>query len=414
MKRLCIGALAFVGVCGAVVMSSTGGGWKTYFQLEDRNPVTHLRWNDDRNDFRFAIVSDRTGRHRAGVFSQAIDKLNLLQPEFVLCVGDLIEGGKQPDEMLAAEWKEFDTFVTKLTMPFFYVPGNHDVGVTATAKFWEGKLGRRYYHFVYRNVLFLLLNADDPPGSAGNIGKEQLAYAQKTLKENPGVRWTIVAIHRPLWTFSDGAKNGWGTIETALQGRSYTVFSGHVHRYEKFVRQGMNYYQLATTGGGSLMRGADYGEFDHLAWITMKKDGPLLANILLDSVHTENLLRINTEEQGVSTAKRLPTHPVRGSAYFEGAPMAGALITLTSDKDLPIAKPTRALGVVEADGSFKLSTYQAFDGAPVGEYLISLTWREPGKSGPSMLPERYDNPAKSGLRVTITAGTNNVALNLKK
>lgn len=414
MKRLCVGALAFVGVCGAVVLSSTGGGWKTFFPLEDRNPVTHLRWNNDRDDFRFAIVSDRTGRHRAGVFSQAIDKLNLLQPEFVLCVGDLIEGGKKPAATLAAEWKEFDTFVTKLTMPFFYVPGNHDVGVTETAKVWEEKLGRRYYHFVYRNVLFLLLNADDPPGSVGNISKEQLACAQKALDANPGVRWTIVAIHRPLWTFSDGAKNGWGDIEKALRGRSYTVVCGHVHRYEKFVRQGMNYYQLATTGGGSLMRGAEYGEFDHLVWVTMKKDGPLLANILLDSVQPENLQKIKTEESGASTAKRKPTHPVRGSAFFEGAPMVGAVITLTNEKDLPPTKPTRAFGVVEADGSFKLSTYQAFDGAPVGEYLISLTWREASKTGPSMLPERYNTPATSGLRVTVSAGTNNVALDLKK
>jgi serine/threonine-protein phosphatase CPPED1 len=414
MKRLFIGAIAFIGVCGAVVMSGGRGGWKTYFPLEERNPVTHLRWNDERDEFRFAIVSDRTGSHRAGVFSQAVDKLNLLQPEFILCVGDLIEGGKKPADTLAAEWKEFDTFVTKLTMPFFYVPGNHDVGVTETAKFWEGKLGRRYYHFVYRNVLFLLLNTDDPPGSVGNIGKEQLAYAQKTIKDNPGVRWTIVAIHRPLWTFSDGAKNGWGNIEKALRDRSYTVFCGHVHRYEKFVRQGMNYYQLATTGGGSLMRGADYGEFDHLVWVTMKKDGPLLANILLDSVQPENLQTIKTEESGFSTAKRKATHPVRGSAYFEGAPMAGAFITLTSEKDLPPAKPTRAFGVVEADGSFKLSTYQAFDGAPVGEYLISLTWRPAGKTGSSMLPARYDTPAKSGLRATITAGTNDIVLELKR
>ena len=58
--------------------------------------------------------------HVAGgdiVFAQAIDKLNLLQPEFVVSVGDLIEGGKKADDKLAAEWKEFDSYVNKLTMP---------------------------------------------------------------------------------------------------------------------------------------------------------------------------------------------------------------------------------------------------------------------------------------------------------
>ena len=65
MKRIWIGAIALVGVCVAVVMSGIGGGGgKTFFPLEKRNPVTHLRWNDDPAEFRFVIVSDRTGGHR--------------------------------------------------------------------------------------------------------------------------------------------------------------------------------------------------------------------------------------------------------------------------------------------------------------------------------------------------------------
>ena len=50
------------------------------------------------------------------------------------------------------------------------------------------------------------------------------------------------------------------------------MFAGHIHRYQKFVRQGMNYYQLATTGGGSKLRGLRYGEFDQIAWVTVQED----------------------------------------------------------------------------------------------------------------------------------------------
>jgi hypothetical protein len=409
MKRLWLAGIALIGVGAAVVLSGNGGGGsgKTFFPREERNPVTHLRYNDDPADFQFAIVSDRTGGHRAEIFSQAVEKLNLLQPAFVVSVGDLIEGGKKTDAKLAAEWKEFDGFVNKLTMPFFYVPGNHDVAAAEAAKFWEGKLGRRYYHFTYRDVLFLMLNADDPPGSGGGIGKEQIAFAQKTLKDNAGVRWTIVLVHRPLWTFSDGAKNGWGDVEKALKGRSYTVVAGHVHRYQKFVRQDMNYYQLATTGGSSMVRGVEYNEFDHIVWVTMKKDGPLLANIVLDSVLPENLQKVKTEEPGVSTAKRLATHPAVGRVYFEGSPIPGAVVTLTSDQ----AKGPKAIGVVEADGSFKLSTYKAFDGAPAGEYVVTVAV---GKSGLNALPAKYATAAKSELRVTIREGKNEIVLELKK
>jgi len=56
----------------------------------NQKPFTGTDLN--RNNFQFAIVTDRTGGHRPGVFMEGIHKLNLLQPEFVMSVGDLIEG----------------------------------------------------------------------------------------------------------------------------------------------------------------------------------------------------------------------------------------------------------------------------------------------------------------------------------
>ena len=58
----------------------------------DKNPWTSLKPNSDPEQFQFAVVSDRTGGHRAKIFSRAVHQINLLQPEFVMSVGDLIEG----------------------------------------------------------------------------------------------------------------------------------------------------------------------------------------------------------------------------------------------------------------------------------------------------------------------------------
>src|SRR5207244_9916688 len=91
---------------------------------EARNPWTRTDLNNDRDEFQFAIVSDRTGGHRSKIFSQAIARLNLLQPEFVVSVGDLIEGGGNDTKRLNTQWQEFDGYVAQLHMPFFYVPGN--------------------------------------------------------------------------------------------------------------------------------------------------------------------------------------------------------------------------------------------------------------------------------------------------
>src|SRR5262249_12130128 len=159
-----------------------------------------------------------------------------------------------------------------------------------------------------RDVLFLCLNTDDPPGSgAGHLSKEQVEFARKALADNAKVRWTIVALHKPIWTSAKLADSGWPEVEKALADRPCTGFCGHVHRYRKFVRQGRNYYQLATTGGGSKMRGVRYGEFDHLVWVTMKKSGPMLANVMLDSILPDDLTVPASDEKGVSTRNRLAT-----------------------------------------------------------------------------------------------------------
>jgi len=389
---------------------------ETRFGLEDRNPITHLRWNQAPDDFQFAIVSDRTGGHRANVFTQGVAKLNLLQPEFVMSVGDLIEGTRDVKQ-LQAQWREFDVLAQRLTMPSFYVPGNHDLGNPVSFEVWQKKLGRRHYHFLYRNVLFLILNSDDPAGSNANIGKEQIAWARKVLADNAAVRWTLVFVHRPLWWDGDAAKNGWLAVEDALGGRRYTVFAGHVHKFQKFVRQGMNYYQLATTGGGSLLRGVEENEVDQLVWVTMKKDGPILANLLLDSIQAEDLGKFPTDEPGKKIDKK-PTYPVLGKAFFEGTPIPGALVLFQSPAGL-LKTVIKAQGYVAADGTFRLSTYTAHDGAPEGVYQVTVVWRQPrfdatGKPGPNRLPARYAKVETSGFQATVRPGDNEILLELRK
>ena len=45
--------------------------------------------------------------------------------------------------------------------------------------------------------------------------------------------------------------------------------------------------------GGSGLRGPNFGEFDHVVWITMTDAGPIMANLMLDGIWDEN---VNTEE----------------------------------------------------------------------------------------------------------------------
>ena len=73
---------------------------------EKSKPYTHLRFRNDPDNFQFAVVGDRTGGTRPGVFPAAVDLLNLLQPEFVMSVGDFIEGYVEDEAQLKSWWKE--------------------------------------------------------------------------------------------------------------------------------------------------------------------------------------------------------------------------------------------------------------------------------------------------------------------
>lgn len=251
----------------------------------EQKPWTGLDLNNDPNQFHFVIMSDRMGGARPGIFETAVDKVNLLQPEFVMSIGDLIEGDEHDAAKVDAEWTEFKGLIGKLEMPFFLVPGNHDMKSDMMVTEWRRRFGPIYYHFRYRDVLFLCLNTEDPPAS--HMSDAQVEYVRKALDDNKDVRWTLVFMHKPLWDYKD--TGGWEKIEALLQGRNYTVFTGHRHSYMKFTRHAHKYYVFATTGGSSKLRGIPYGEFDEIVWVTMKKDGPRIANLLLDGILDENV-----------------------------------------------------------------------------------------------------------------------------
>jgi predicted phosphodiesterase len=419
MKRLLMFASSATVLVAAVALSqlppskrvSNAEGLQV--QAESRNPWTHLKLNNNPEDFQFAIVSDRTGDHREKIFSRAVEQLNLLQPEFVLSVGDLIEGYTRDRDKVLNEWKEFQGFVSRLQMPFFYVPGNHDVTNLDMEKIWEEKFGRRYYHYTYNGVLFLILNSDDPPASS-SLSEGQVKWAKQVLADNANARWTIVAFHKPIWT-GNIEKNGWGEIEKSLAGRNYTVFVGHVHRYEKFIRNGMNYYQLATTGGGSRLRGVRYGEFDHIVWVTMKNSGPVLANIMLDGVLPENLSMPDTSEP-VTPLDRKATHPVKGWVYIDGVAAGGA--TMSFYTQAGVGKTARFVGdaIVEGDGSFVMSSYGAFDGVPAGEYSVTVAFDgryTPVGEKKNWVPARYAKANTTPLKAVVKAGKNELTFEVR-
>jgi hypothetical protein len=261
----------------------------TTIEAEHPHPWNHLNFPDQSKFFQFAIVGDRGGGSRPGVFKTALDHLTALKPSFVMSVGDLLDTRDiqtDPDwydeKNVGDMWIEFNKMVEDLPIPFFYVVGNNDIRNILMEKKWHQVFGRTYYHFLYQDVLFVILNSDDPPDKNGAFSKVQLDWLRNTLSENSKVRWTFIFLHRPLWLNPN--QPGWMRVERLLKNRPRTVFAGHHHRYTKSIVRGHAYYGLATTGGRSALSGITSGEFDHVVWVTITDEGPRIMNLMLKGI----------------------------------------------------------------------------------------------------------------------------------
>ncbi len=104
---------------------------------------------------------------------------------------------------------------------------------------------------------------------------------------------------------------------------------------------------------------------------------------------------------------QLETFPVTGTLKFDGKAPTGATLVLHPLKlegDTINAAPNAR---VKADGTFSVSSYKPGDGAPPGEYAVTVEWHpvgDEGAAGPNVIPVLYGSPATSPIKVTIKAG----------
>lgn len=277
-------------------------------------PWSHDEFND--KGFSFAIFSDLTGGERPGVFDKAITHINRLNPEFVINVGDLIEGGTKDSTDWVRQWEAFDDRARKIRSPLFYVSGNHDATGELSQQIWKERIGPLYYYFIYKNNLFLVLNTEDnsveemnrleqertkaisiykkegveafeqtlyfksPLSKYGNISSEQSKYFLKVIKQHVDVEHTFIFLHKPIWEKTN--EQEFKKIEEGLKDRKYTVFNGHTHMFNYEQRLGNDYINLGTTGGSQVV---DKGNsFDHITWVNCNKGDVSISHLKLDGV----------------------------------------------------------------------------------------------------------------------------------
>jgi hypothetical protein len=129
-----------------------------------------------------------------------------------------------------------------------------------------------------------------------------------------------------------------------------------------------------------------------------------------------------------SKPARPATYPVTGTVTWKGAPLAGATVVL-----VPTTQGLEAaVGVTDAQGKFKVTTYGGGDGAQAGQYGVKVskydsatpagetpareitpeeeqalefaTDERPMPPARNLLPKKYESETTSGITHTVGKG----------
>jgi hypothetical protein len=183
-------------------------------------------------------------------------------------------------------------------------------------KYWQKRYGSTYYHFIYNDVLFLIIDSEDynekrmqeiyvarkralelldsgktelanksayfqmQERMSGEISDKQSQYFEKVISNNPKVKWTFLFMQKPVWKRE--VTGNLSRIEKALEGRNFTVINGHLHEYSYTQKNNRDYIMLGTTGGGQ--NAESKNAFDHIMWVTFTDAGPSIANLKLEGI----------------------------------------------------------------------------------------------------------------------------------
>lgn len=254
--------------------------------------------------FNYMVFADRTGGDEAEavqVWGRAVQQANRMQPDFVMTVGDLIQGYHGRESWLE-QTTAFLAETNKLTMPWSPVAGNHDI-------YWyhdtedrpndhhesdyESHFGPLWYAFEYDNCWFIVLYSDEGDYETGQkdynkaalqkMSDEQFNWLGETLGKAKDADHVFCFLHHPRWL---GAHYGdsWQRVHQLLKnaGNVSAVFAGHYHRMYYTQMDGIDYYILATTGGGFSQYSIDDQHVCY--WVAVQPDSYFVSAFPIDTM----------------------------------------------------------------------------------------------------------------------------------
>lgn len=255
----------------------------------------------DSGSFTFAFITDihlHTGDNAVKGFFKAIDRINSLNPDFVIAGGDLVMDA--PGQRYGKADSLFSLYLetaSKLKMPLYNTLGNHDIYGTYSMsgvekdhplygeKKFEARIGRSYYSFDHKGWKFMILNSPEDNRKdryVGLIDSVQTGWIKEELLKTDPSTPIAISTHMPFITvFTQKYRGSTFANDSSLVVSNATeildlfrdhnlklVLQGHLHIMEDIYIDGIRFI----TGGsvsGSWWRGPGRGHEEGFLLITV-------------------------------------------------------------------------------------------------------------------------------------------------
>ena len=233
---------------------------------------------DEKNTFEFAFLTDihiRPDMNAPNGFQMAIDKVNRLNPDFVLTGGDLVfdvmRGNRQKSDSLFTLYKSMSK---GFKMPVYNCLGNHDLFAIYPESpenenhpdykygMFERYFGKTYYSFDHKGWHFIVLNSLDVTEDkkyTGHFDEKQLEWLKSDLENVNKLTPIVIVSHLPMLSVRSQITGTGGNsmIDNVAEVFKITekhnlklILQGHIHWKENgFVNDRFHYITCGSIAG---------------------------------------------------------------------------------------------------------------------------------------------------------------------
>ncbi len=242
--------------------------------------------------FTFCVIGDTRVPGLAEIFPQNLREMNLLDPAFIIDVGDLIPGYTGNVSAINRQWDDFARVCAASQVPLVPVVGNHDVRDWQSRAIYRQRIGPLAFSFSYGNAHFICLDTEEP-GHTNNIGPAQLRWLKGDLEAARSAAHIFVFMHKPIWAYD---ANWLRDVHSLLMKYPVkAVFAGHEHVYRKDVVDDIPCF---VTGGGGAEIGSGKGGFYHFMHVSVKGERVNFAVVKTGGVASEEIVTGKTIATG--------------------------------------------------------------------------------------------------------------------